>query len=326
MIGALAFIAMSCSFVIFSAWVSDSEPPNTVKSLANTKVLRPLTVPQPVTTPSPGILFFSMPNSVERCSTNMSNSSNEPLSSRSSMRSRAVNLPRACCASMRFLPPPSFAPARRSSRVSRMSFICSRAPAIFGLISRGSSTTFSEPETWLAGPGATRLAVRGIKDSQRSFTDERDDHHGRHGRRDRRGENPAAAGRADAVCRDDAALRGLGRIVVDLRHPVPGARSELCRLSCRPQDRRHHLQRRPQLHGAGGADDGGICARLPAVAFRRDDLDGAYRHRSRIRLWLEILGRIRLHPSRPGRANDDAAEPLERFPAKWIPVRVKKTR
>ena len=54
MIGALAFIAMSCSFVIFSAWVSDSEPPNTVKSLAKTKVLRPLTVPQPVTTPSPG--------------------------------------------------------------------------------------------------------------------------------------------------------------------------------------------------------------------------------------------------------------------------------
>ncbi len=54
MIGALAFIAMSCSLVIFSAWVSDSEPPNTVKSLANTNVLRPLTVPQPVTTPSPG--------------------------------------------------------------------------------------------------------------------------------------------------------------------------------------------------------------------------------------------------------------------------------
>ncbi len=54
---------MSCSLVIFSAWVSDSEPPNTVKSLAKTKVLRPLTVPQPVTTPSPGILDFSMPNS-----------------------------------------------------------------------------------------------------------------------------------------------------------------------------------------------------------------------------------------------------------------------
>ncbi len=45
MIGALAFIAMSWIFTIFWAWVSDSEPPNTVKSLANTKVLRPLTVP-----------------------------------------------------------------------------------------------------------------------------------------------------------------------------------------------------------------------------------------------------------------------------------------
>src|SRR5260221_6287318 len=123
MIGALAFIAMSWIFTIFCAWVSDSEPPNTVKSLANTNVLAPVTVPKPVTTPSPGTFDFSMPNSVERCSTNMSNSSNEPLSSKSSMRSRAVSLPRACCASMRFSPPPNFAPARRSSRMSRISFI-----------------------------------------------------------------------------------------------------------------------------------------------------------------------------------------------------------
>ena len=54
MIGARAFIAMSWILTIFCAWVSDSEPPNTVKSLANTNILRPLTVPQPVTTPSPG--------------------------------------------------------------------------------------------------------------------------------------------------------------------------------------------------------------------------------------------------------------------------------
>ena len=79
MIGALAFIAMSWILTIFCAWVSDSEPPNTVKSLAKTKVLRPLTVPQPVTTPSPGTLVFSMPNSTERCSTNMSNSSKRAL-------------------------------------------------------------------------------------------------------------------------------------------------------------------------------------------------------------------------------------------------------
>src|SRR6266699_1692747 len=109
MIGALAFIAMSWIFTIFCAWVSDSDPPNTVKSLAKTNSLRPLTVPQPVTTPSPGTFDFSMPNSTERCSTNMSNSSNDPLSSRSSMRSRAVSLPRACCASMRFSPPPRLA-------------------------------------------------------------------------------------------------------------------------------------------------------------------------------------------------------------------------
>ena len=109
--------------MIFCAWVSDSEPPNTVKSLANTNTVRPLTVPQPVTTPSPGILVFSMPKSLERCSTNMSNSSNEPLSSRSSMRSRAVSLPRLCCASMRASPPPRRACSRRCSSLSRMSFM-----------------------------------------------------------------------------------------------------------------------------------------------------------------------------------------------------------
>ena len=31
------------------------------------------------------------------------------------------------------------------------------------------------------------------------------------------------------------------RIVVGLRHPVPGARSQLCRLSGRPTGGRHHL-------------------------------------------------------------------------------------
>ena len=58
MIGARAFIAMSWILTIFCAWVSDSEPPNTVKSLANTNTVRPLTVPQPVTTPSPGIFVL----------------------------------------------------------------------------------------------------------------------------------------------------------------------------------------------------------------------------------------------------------------------------
>jgi hypothetical protein len=36
MIGAPFFIAMSWILTIFCAWVSESEPPNTVKSLANT--------------------------------------------------------------------------------------------------------------------------------------------------------------------------------------------------------------------------------------------------------------------------------------------------
>src|ERR1700674_499641 len=128
MMGARVESAMSWIFVILPAWVSDKEPPNTVKSFANTNTLRPFTVPQPVTTPSPGTLVFSMPKSVLRCWTKVSNSSNEPLSRRSSMRSRAVNLPRLCCASIRALPPPSRASARRCSSLSSMSFM-NRSPA-----------------------------------------------------------------------------------------------------------------------------------------------------------------------------------------------------
>src|SRR5262245_38468122 len=135
-IGARAFIAMSWILMIFCACVSDSDPPNTVKSLAKANTVRPLTVPQPVTTPSPGILVFSMPNSPERCSTNMSNSSNVPLSISSSTRSRAVSLPRWCCASMRALPPPSRARARRASSLSMMSFMASPGPRISDSLAR----------------------------------------------------------------------------------------------------------------------------------------------------------------------------------------------
>src|SRR5512133_2704371 len=62
-----------------------------------------------------------MPKSVQRCSTNMSHSSNVPSSSSSSSRSRAVSLPLACCEAMRFSPPPRRAAARLFSSCSRMS-------------------------------------------------------------------------------------------------------------------------------------------------------------------------------------------------------------
>jgi hypothetical protein len=65
----------------------------------------------------------SMPKSVQRWATNMSNSSNAPSSSSSSIRSRAVSLPLACCASMRRSPPPARAVSRRASSSARMSFM-----------------------------------------------------------------------------------------------------------------------------------------------------------------------------------------------------------
>src|ERR1700686_3413875 len=296
MIGALAFIAMSWILTIFCAWVSESEPPNTVKSFAKTNVLRPLTVPQPVTTPSPGTFVFSMPNSTERCSTNMSNSSNEPLSSNSSMRSRAVSLPRACCASMRFSPPPSFAPARRSSRMSKISFMAAFPPDLFPVLTRHFANRKRPPGIWQPCLAHDISAPSSGGETHGRYRIHRDGWC-----RDRRGTNASAAGGADAVCGDDAALRGLGRIVVGLRHPVFGAGPELRGLFIRPEGGRHRLQCRAQLHVGGEPDGCRIWTVVPAHAFHRDDLDGAYRHRPRARLWPEILSGIWLHPSWPHR-------------------------
>ncbi len=66
MIGAPTFIARSMILQIFAAWVSEREPPKTVKSCANTKAGRPSMAPCPVMTPSPGMRCFSIPKSVQR--------------------------------------------------------------------------------------------------------------------------------------------------------------------------------------------------------------------------------------------------------------------
>ena len=69
MTGAPTFIAVSMILQIFIAWRSDTAPPNTVKSWLNTNTSRPLMVPDPVTTPSPGIVVAGMPKSTQLCST-----------------------------------------------------------------------------------------------------------------------------------------------------------------------------------------------------------------------------------------------------------------
>ena len=119
--GAPLRMAMSWTLQIFSLMVLDREPPLTVKSWANTYTRRPPMVPQPVTTPSPSGCEASMPKLVQRCCTNMSYSSKLPGSSSISRRSRAVFLPLACCASMRFSPPPRRALARRWTSFSILS-------------------------------------------------------------------------------------------------------------------------------------------------------------------------------------------------------------
>jgi hypothetical protein len=119
MTGAPILSAFSITFTIFCAYVSESEPPSTVKSWEKTKVRRPLIMPWPVTTPSPGWCCASMPNSVQRCALSMSYSRKDPSSSSSERRSRAVSLPFLCWAAMRASPPPVSAWARSPSSFLR---------------------------------------------------------------------------------------------------------------------------------------------------------------------------------------------------------------
>ena len=96
MTGAPIFMAWSMILQIFRARVSEREPPNTVKSCANTYTRRPSIVPYPVTTPSPRNVVFSIPKFVQRCVTNMSNSSKLPSSRSIAILSRAVYFPFWC--------------------------------------------------------------------------------------------------------------------------------------------------------------------------------------------------------------------------------------
>src|SRR6266571_9184393 len=117
MSGAPTFIARSMILQIFAAYVSLSDPPNTVKSCAKTKTWRPSIAPWPVTTPSPGMRCVSIPKSWERWTTKRSSSSKEPGSRRRPMRSRAESFPSAFWRARRSGPPPASASRflRRSS-------------------------------------------------------------------------------------------------------------------------------------------------------------------------------------------------------------------
>ena len=99
--GSPLLVAASSRRPTFIAWTSENEPPSTVKSCAKMAMRRPSTRPNPVTTPSPACRLFSSPKPAWRCSTYGASSSNESASSMRLMRSRAVSLPRACCASIR---------------------------------------------------------------------------------------------------------------------------------------------------------------------------------------------------------------------------------
>src|SRR4051812_12123820 len=67
-------------------------------------------------TPSPYGRFFSSPNATDRCRASSSSSTKEPSSKSSSMRSRAVLRPLACCFSIAFAEPACTASSSRRSR------------------------------------------------------------------------------------------------------------------------------------------------------------------------------------------------------------------
>src|SRR5436853_1176677 len=78
------------------------------------QVARPSTSPQPVTTPSAGASTPSIARWAKCGRPWIPISTKVPSSTRRSIRSRAVSLPRSCCLAIFFSPPPSFALARRS--------------------------------------------------------------------------------------------------------------------------------------------------------------------------------------------------------------------
>ena len=115
--GAPFFKARDCTSAIRSACISPREPPSTVKSWENRNTCRPPTLPVPVTTPSPGNLFWSSPKSVALPAMYGCCSMNEPGSTSSSMRARAVSLPLAPWA-LAFSGPPAISALRSRYRFS----------------------------------------------------------------------------------------------------------------------------------------------------------------------------------------------------------------
>src|SRR5208337_3131173 len=121
MTGAPLRMARSMILQIFCALVSESEPPNTVKSCAKTYTRRPSMRPNPVTNPSPMGRVSAEPKSTQRWRTNLSSSSNVPSSSKRCIRSRAESLPALCWRSRRSVPPPASASADILRSCSRRS-------------------------------------------------------------------------------------------------------------------------------------------------------------------------------------------------------------
>ena len=187
-----------------------------------------------------------MPKSWLRCSTNMSHSSNVPASSSSSMRSRAVSLPLACCASMRFSPPP-----RRARGALGFELLDD-------VVHGGWFSRFNRVDACRVDAGAGEQAPRRDRHRQPAGVD----------RGERVGElRRAPAGGRETPARRPASMRSQSQArawraapLVEARRSLPARRGTprrpartRRRLVGGERARRHHL-RRPRVAAVAGAD------------------------------------------------------------------------
>src|SRR6185436_2681237 len=149
MTGQPILVARSITLQIFCAYAPDSDPPNTVKSCANTHTGRPSTVPCPVTTPSPRTFCSCMPKSAQRWVTNLSSSTKLPSSSSAATRSRAVSFPASCCLAIRAWPPASCARASISSRRRMGSFESWRVTAYSRRVANVKGSALASRVLWV---------------------------------------------------------------------------------------------------------------------------------------------------------------------------------
>src|SRR3954462_3579514 len=192
------------------------------------QVARPSMSPPPVTTPSAGASTPSIARWAKCGRPWIPISTKVPASTRRSIRSRAVSLPRSCCLAIFASPPPSFAFSRRACSCS--------VSAVSGAVPGSRFSAFSSVATRASASFPLRVAFL------EEGGDPLDDVLGREG------EGELRAQELECVV-ERHVLLAVHRVVAE-PHQHPGLRGELGRplAYCRVElSRRDHLVGKPEL-------------------------------------------------------------------------------